>query len=273
MEFLQEAIKALPTVAGSPLALIGYLATIAAWIWAITRNRRIKLVLEHIKDIPEGDRAETLRNEMGVVLPDNISAEEWICSKKHQYFLIAFIVLALTILTIIAIAAWKGSARLELNSVQQVLSIDGDELELSHGLTEESDRRYIFDITLRNPSLEPVTVTDIRIIFDPATGPAIASVEEISGTYVIRVSETGAVTDSPVGRFKSYAWYPSGSGQLYVKSPLSQTVEPLSVDRFRVIIDFPNNYQFRGDMNTALLQVMWNDERYARSKTINLASL
>ncbi|MDR8394428.1 hypothetical protein NC796_25000 [Aliifodinibius sp. S!AR15-10] len=79
MEFL---INPLPSVAGSPLALIGYLATIAA---LLPHNRRINLVLNHIKDIPEGEIEETLRNEMGVVLPSDISAKGWIKSKKHQY--------------------------------------------------------------------------------------------------------------------------------------------------------------------------------------------
>jgi hypothetical protein len=249
---------------------VGYIVTIAAWVWEIHRNKRLKLVLKHLDQIPESQRVKFIRDTIDVDVPKTISAEQWLRGKKHQYFLLALVISALTVLAIFAIAAWKGSARLDIDSVQQVLDLEGEELELAQSQAASKEHRFIFDITVRNPTPEPVSITDIRIVFDPDMGPAIASVQEISGTYIIRISEEGTVTTSPVGRFEAYAWYPSGSGTLYVKSPLAQTVEPRSVDRFRVIVEFPEHYQFRGDMKEAALQVLWNDERYERSKSIKL---
>lgn len=271
MDLLSEAFRALPSVAGSPLAFVAYIVTIAAWLWGIQRSRRLNLVLNRLDSIPRAERAELIRSEMGAILPTKVSAEEWLRGRRQQYLLAAYTATAVTVLGITAISAWKGSAQLEIDSVQQVLAVAQDTLELSH-LQQTSERhRYTFDITVRNPSIEPVSITDIRIIFDPGTGGAIASVQEISGTYFIRVSDEGTDTEGPVGRVKAYAWYPSGRGSLIVKSPLAQKVEPRSVDRFRVTVEFPEGYQFRGAMKEAALLVMWNDERYERSKSIKLA--
>jgi len=133
MDFLKEALNALPSVAGSPMAFVGYIATIASWIWAVTRNQRIKILLERIKDIPESDRAETIRNEMGVILPSNINPEEWIRSRKHQYFLIAFIVFSITVLSIVAISinstslAWdEFNEPLKENGWQEIIKLYRD---------------------------------------------------------------------------------------------------------------------------------------------------
>lgn len=285
MDLLKEALSVLPSVATSPMAFVGYLATILAWVWAISRSQRFKLLLSKLKDIPESDRAIVIQHEMGAVLPAKVSAEQWIRAKKQQYFFLAFVLLLLTTLSIIAISVWKGGAQLKIDSVQEVLpplqtaqdnenipgELSKEKLRLNQVLPESKRHRYIFDVTLRNPSSEPVTVTDIRIIFDPGTGGGLANVEEISGTYVVRIDENGATTTGPVGRFQAYAWYPSGQGRLHVKSPLSQTVKPQSTDRFRIIIEFPQDYSFRGTMEEAILQVLWNGSEYEKSQRIRLA--
>jgi hypothetical protein len=109
MEFLKEALNALPSVATNPLAFAGYLVTILAWVWAVNRSRRLRLLLERLREIPEADRAAIIRHEMGAVLPENISAEQWIRSTKHWYYFLAFVLLLLTLLSVVAISAWKGS--------------------------------------------------------------------------------------------------------------------------------------------------------------------
>lgn len=292
MDFLARALDALPQVAASPLAFVGYVLTLGAWIYAISRSQRLKTLLDRIKDVPAPERAKVIQLEFGEVLPEKITAEQWIRSKKHRYFFVAFVSLLATVLAIGGMAMWIGGARLSIDDVQEVLPPPPEKSEvtgrvlLAQASSSESDApkvgldrlpvetlryQYTFDITLRNPSDEPVTVTDVRVIFDPGTGSGLANVQEISGTYVVRVDETGATTTGPVGKFQAYAWYPSGAGNLIVKSPIAQTLQPRSVDRIRIIIEFPNDYSFRGKMEQAVLEVLWNGSRRERSKPVALA--
>lgn len=293
MDFLARALDALPQVAASPLAFVGYVLTLAVWIYAISRSQRLKTLLDRIKDVPAAERSKVIQLELGEVLPEKITAEQWIRSKKHRYFFVAFVLLLATVLAIGAMAMWIGSARISIDDVREVLppprknsQLTGEML-LAQAPSRESDvpkvgldrlpaeslrYQYTFDITLRNPSDEPVTVTDIRVIFDPGTGSGLANVQEVSGTYVVRVDETGATTTGPVGRFQAYAWYPSGAGSLIVKSPIAQTLKPKSVDRIRIIVEFPNDYSFRGTMEQAVLEVLWNRNRHERSKPVVLAN-
>jgi hypothetical protein len=292
VDFLARALDALPHVAASPLAFTGYVFTLAAWIYAISRSQRLKTLLDRIKDVPPAERSRLIQLELGEVLPDKITPEQWIQSKKHRYFFAAFVLLLVTVLAIGAMAIWRGRAQLSIDDVQEVLppaprtsrptglvrlalasatDSDAPKVGFDRPATESLKYQYTFDITLRNPSEEPVAVTDVRVVFDPGTGSGLAAVQEISGTYVVRVDKTGAETQGPAGRFQAYAWYPSGAGRLIVKSPIAQTLKPKSVDRIRIVVEFPTDYSFRGKMERAVLEVLWNGNRHERSKTIILA--
>jgi len=291
MDFLSKALEALPSIATSPLAFVGYVLTVAAWVYAVFRARRLKLLLARLSDIPEVDRARIIQLELGEVLPVNITAEQWLRGKRQKYFFVAFILLLVTLVSVLAVAIYQGQARLLIDDVQEVLpapkkksSLQGGlvrvqlnnpsgtkQVELAEDPADQRKYRYTFDITLRNPSPEPVNATELRIIFDPGKGGAIASVQEISGTYVVAVTRTEATTSTPLGRFQAYAWYPSGSGRLHVKTPIAQTLAPKSVDRIRIIVEFPDDYRFLGPMEDAVLQVYWNANRYEQSIPIKLA--
>ena len=108
MEFLTKALEALPSIATSPLAFLGYVFTVGAWVYAVSRSRRLKVLLQSITNIPETDRAKIIQMEFGDVVPSNISAEEWILAKKHRYFLVAFLASLITISAISAIAIYEG---------------------------------------------------------------------------------------------------------------------------------------------------------------------
>lgn len=291
MDFLTKALQALPLIAMSPLAFVGYVLTLVAWVYAVFRSRRLKLILARLPDIPETDRAKTIQLELGEVLPANITAEEWLRGKRQKYFFVAFVLLLVTFISIVAVAIYQGRARLVIDDVQEVLPppkkssaaagfirVQLNEATASaplHMLEDTAGKlkyRYTFDITLRNPSPEPVNATELRIIFDSGKGGGLANVQEITGTYVVAINSSGATTLSPVGRLRAYAWYPSGRGRLHVKTPIAQTLAPKSVDRIRIIVEFPNDYSFLGPMEEAVLEVYWNSTRYERSAPIRLAT-
>ena len=104
MQFLQQAFKALPAAAANPLALIAFLATVAAWFWYAYQRQRfeqvskqVDQVLKPLGEVPKSKLAETIRESLrtvtGVVLPASIDPEQYIRARKQQYFLIAFLAL------------------------------------------------------------------------------------------------------------------------------------------------------------------------------------
>ena len=125
---------------------------------------------------------------------------------------------------------------------------------------DSTKHKFRFDLTLRNSSDRPVTVTNITITFDPDDRGFLSSVIEVSNTYlvVLKTDGPGTVT-SRAGEDVVYAWYPNPDGNaLIVKTPLQQALTPLSTDRFVVEINFPTGYRFRGPMLKAKLSLTWN---------------
>ena len=76
------------------LALIGY----AALAWKVTRNRNL---LRHLSSLPKQERLQALRIEMGTVIPETISAEEWIRARQHA-FVYRGIVLTLVLVSVLS---------------------------------------------------------------------------------------------------------------------------------------------------------------------------
>ncbi len=113
--FFSNLISALPEIATSPLALVGYALTIGAWVYSSVRSANLKTIIKQIAAIPETDRKSTVMAALGEVIPESISAEQWIRSKRQQYFLIAFIVTLAVALIIVAIALFRSA---EVTSAQ-----------------------------------------------------------------------------------------------------------------------------------------------------------
>jgi hypothetical protein len=107
---MKAFLEALPAVATSPLALVAYLATLFVWAIIALQNRRISTVMRNIKLIPEKDRKSLLETEMGIKLPEEVSAEDWLKARRQTYLFWALLVLVLAILTIVALAVFARTA-------------------------------------------------------------------------------------------------------------------------------------------------------------------
>ena len=126
MDFLTRAIEALPAIATSPLAFVGYALTIAAWAFAVYRSSRLKLLLQKLPDIPAADRAKTIQLELGEVLPENISAEQWLRARNQRHFLAAFVIFVLTAAAIGVVALYEGH---ELAKVAEQARLRQEEIQ------------------------------------------------------------------------------------------------------------------------------------------------
>src|SRR6185436_6139151 len=103
MQFLESALRQLPEVAKSPLAFVAYVVTIAAWVFIASKVQRQKILLSRLEAVPARDRAAVIHNEMGTAVPSNISAEQWIRARIHQYYFSGFVLLCFLFLAIFSL--------------------------------------------------------------------------------------------------------------------------------------------------------------------------
>jgi hypothetical protein len=108
---MSSFLKALPTAATNPLALVAYLAAIAAWTYLGSRVRRLRVLLQSIQLIPEADRSNLLRDEMGVVnVPLGMTADQYLRARLQTLLFAGFSIACGCVLIIVAIAYWDGGS-------------------------------------------------------------------------------------------------------------------------------------------------------------------
>jgi hypothetical protein len=118
-------LEALPTVATSPLALVGYIALVAAWLaigWRIRRNKNLLSAIQHI---PSRDRRALVEAEMGgIPAPSELPVEQWLRARIHQYYFVGFIVLCVALVLVLALTGLQArevtssrKARIDIRAV------------------------------------------------------------------------------------------------------------------------------------------------------------
>lgn len=90
--FLASALAAIPSAATSTFSLIAFALAIAAYVFIVWRVVRNKNLLQHLQKLPPKDRLGALETELGGVrLAAGLSPEQWLRSKMHKYYLLAFL--------------------------------------------------------------------------------------------------------------------------------------------------------------------------------------
>ncbi len=226
--------------------------------------------MSKIEHVPRADRRAVLALEMNTVIPDSISAEDWLRGKRQFYIVSAYVITLLAVLIVVTLA-YINRGGLVIDSVQiktrrsgfiepalaDPVSTPIQSFQQRHDGTKHE---YKFDLIMRNTSDKPINVTNVVVTFDPDEPGFLSEALEISNTYAVLLNEDGlGKVDSKSGEASAYAWYPNEDGHvLVVKTPLQQTMPPLTTDRFVVDIRFPEDYAFRGPMQKAMLSLIWN---------------
>ena len=91
------------------MAFVAYIVATIAWLLLRQRVERNKGLLSKIDKLPEKDRLDALRAEMGSVKVSGLSAEQWIRSRIHLYYFLSFATLCLLISVLFAISAFKSA--------------------------------------------------------------------------------------------------------------------------------------------------------------------
>jgi hypothetical protein len=107
---MEQFLVALQTAGSNPLAFGAYAITVLAWFLIAWKVHRHKVLLQNISQLPEKDRLKAVALEMGAVqVKGGISAEQWLRTRIHAYYLVGFCVLCVTIFAIVALAFYMYS--------------------------------------------------------------------------------------------------------------------------------------------------------------------
>jgi hypothetical protein len=102
----EQLLSALGEAARNPLSFVAYLALVIAWAVVTLRNRRLSTLLRSIDKFPEGERRKVVQAEMNVILPRNITAEQWLQAQWQGHLFIGLLASLAAVVVLAAIAAF-----------------------------------------------------------------------------------------------------------------------------------------------------------------------
>jgi hypothetical protein len=120
--FLSSLFAAIPTAATSNAAFAAYTIAAVAYVLTMWRVVRNKNLLTHLRSLPPKDRLSALEMEMGGVrLSSGISPEQWVRSRIHKYYLIAFAISAFFAVCLVGLtlAYREGTVDVQVDLHQQ----------------------------------------------------------------------------------------------------------------------------------------------------------
>lgn len=116
---LERFLNALPVAATSGYAFVAYLLTLVASTYLSSRQRRLSILLDKIKELPEADRLAAIRLEMGAIdVPKEFSPEHYLAIKRMRYRFAVLAILcicAVVIFTLAIVDSGAVSASIDLS--------------------------------------------------------------------------------------------------------------------------------------------------------------
>lgn len=89
-DFFLQALSALPNVVNI-YTLLAFVVTIGAMLILSLKVKRNKQLLEKLKELPEQDRLEALKREMGGAFVKDLSPDAYLRLKTRQYYFFGFV--------------------------------------------------------------------------------------------------------------------------------------------------------------------------------------
>lgn len=107
MDGFSAFLKAIPSAATSPLALVAYLAAVGAWLAIAWRLKIVQEVSRTLPQLPEYQRADAIKTAIGRGVPPNLSPEQFLRGQRDFYYLIGFIAICVVVVVIVAIGVFR----------------------------------------------------------------------------------------------------------------------------------------------------------------------
>lgn len=101
-EFFSMLAEKAPELVKSPLGLVGLCVLVGAYLVAFWKKARFDSLIARIDALPEKDRLEALKSEMGSVpLPANFSPSDWLMAQRQKYFFGAYFITAVLLVALV----------------------------------------------------------------------------------------------------------------------------------------------------------------------------
>jgi hypothetical protein len=104
MDEFSAFLKAIPSAAASPLALVAYLAAVGAWLAIAWRLIIVQEVSRSLPNLPKNQRADAIKIALNRAVPPSLSPEEFLRGQRDFYILIGFIAICVVVVVIAAIS-------------------------------------------------------------------------------------------------------------------------------------------------------------------------
>ncbi|WP_431481667.1 hypothetical protein [Pseudomonas thivervalensis] len=122
---MEEFVRSIPAAASSPYALAAYAIAAVIFLFAGSRLRLAKVLLDKIDSIPPEERRRTVEIATGTVLPTRISPEQWIRNNRLRWaFLLAASILI--VILVIAIVAIVNPSAKKIEKLETIIE-DGNQ--------------------------------------------------------------------------------------------------------------------------------------------------
>lgn len=108
---IATALGALPSAASTPMAFLGYVVALVCYVVVALNARKNSKLLHHLEKLPESDRIRALRDEIGIGVPDNISAEDWIKARGQRYWFFSFAIFIAVVSLLVAISLLRENPK------------------------------------------------------------------------------------------------------------------------------------------------------------------
>lgn len=109
MSDVSVLFDSLKTAATSPLAMVGYLAAIGAWVVVGLNGNRLNKLTKALGQLPEADRLRALELEYKAFPKSGLTPKDFLKLKRQQFRLAAFIITLLAILALVSFAAYVAT--------------------------------------------------------------------------------------------------------------------------------------------------------------------
>jgi hypothetical protein len=118
-ENVERFLQAIPAAAATPSAFAAYALVVFSTLIVSLKTKRHAQLLKSLKDLPEHQRLQALKDEMGKVeVPRGLTPEQWLRSRIHYFLFVGFgaACAAILIVSVVAITSKPGEGKLEVDT-------------------------------------------------------------------------------------------------------------------------------------------------------------
>lgn len=223
---IQHLIQALPVVAASWQALVGYIVVAVGCVIVSLKVTRNKNLLNRLEKLPKEQRATVLQMEMGAsYLATGLSPEQWLQQQRQRYYFVGFLIVAILSMGLVGGAMLKpaiddGEPRKRAAArgiaTQLVESAHTNNYELAYDLAPDDFKHDVTFVQFKNDMIR--TMFQVPVLRAKSTFEEVR--EQNNLLYYVFLTEFGEDV-----RTRDFVGFTKKSGEWAVQAYNWQPVE------------------------------------------------